>query len=75
MKIIFKIYKPDMKMQEYLIKERRQTRNELVFITDWHGGKVYEAVNEAIRKHKPSIASMILWQKGNNTYRLQGRRV
>ncbi len=65
MKVIFKIYKPDRAMQNYLKQYKTRVYDELIFMTDWKGGKVYEAVNEWIRKYHPAIGpTPTLWQKG-----------
>ena len=54
MKIIRNICKPDKAMQEYL-KENNPDCNELLYITDWNGGKVYFATNEWRRTYKPAL--------------------
>jgi len=65
MKVVSKIYRPDRAMSEYLKQFKTISYDELIFITDWKGGKVYEAVNEWIRKYQPAIGhTPILWQKG-----------
>ena len=66
MKVIFKIYKPDKAMQEYLSRIKHIHYDELIFLTEWKGGIVYEAVNEFIRKYRPAIGpTPTLWEKGN----------
>ena len=55
MKIIRKICKPDKAMQEYL-KANDPDCNELLYITDWKGGKIYSATNEWRRTTIPHPA-------------------
>lgn len=55
MKLIRKICRPDKAMSEYL-KKNDPDCNELLYITDWNGGKVYSATNKKRRTSNPKPA-------------------